>query len=101
RGLDGTQGVVIPAVSVRHLMLREDVVEAAREGRFHIYPVSTVDEAMEVLTGVPAGEADAKGVMPRGSLNQRVASVLADMTAARHAYADGDADGRRRRRGTH
>ncbi len=101
RGLDGTQGVVIPAVSVRHLMLREDVVEAAREGRFHIYPVSTVDEAMEVLTGVPAGEADSKGVMPRGSLNQRVASVLADMTAARHAYADGDADGRRRRRGTH
>lgn len=98
RGLDGTQGVVIPAVSVRHLMLREDVVQAAREGRFHIYPVSTVDEAMTVLTGVPAGEPDSKGVMPRGSLNYKVANVLAEMTAARHAFADGDADNRRRRR---
>lgn len=98
RGLDGTQGVVIPAVSARHLMLREDVVEAARGGRFHIYPVTTVDEAMTVLTGIPAGEPDAKGVMPRGSLNFKVATVLAEMTAARHAFADGDGEGKRRKR---
>lgn len=98
RGLDGRQGVVIPAASVRHLMLREDVVEAAQKGLFHIFPVSTVDEAMTVLTGVQAGEPDSKGVMPKGSLNHKVASVLADMTAARHAYAEGDGEGRRRRR---
>ncbi|MFN4064323.1 AAA family ATPase [Azoarcus communis] len=98
RGLDGRQGVVIPAASVRHLMLREDVVEAAQQGLFHIFPVSTVDEAMTVLTGVPAGEPDSKGVMPKGSLNHKVACVLADMTAARHAYAEGDGEGRRRRR---
>lgn len=101
RGLDGSHGVVIPAASVRHLMLREDVVDAARAGRFHIYPVNTVDEAMTVLTGVPAGEPDAKGAMPRGSLNYKVAAVLADMTAARHAFADGEPASRRKRRRTH
>jgi lon-related putative ATP-dependent protease len=89
RGLDGSHGVVIPAVSVRHLMLREDVVEAARAGRFHIYPVRTIDEAMTVLTGVAAGEADARGIMPRGSINDKVARALAGMTYAQHAYADG------------
>ncbi|MDA0235437.1 MAG: AAA family ATPase, partial [Proteobacteria bacterium] len=82
RGLDGTQGVVIPAASVRHLMLREDVVQAAAEGRFHIHAVKTVDEAMTVLTGVEAGEPDAKGVIPKGTLNHKIATVLAEMTAA-------------------
>ncbi len=71
RGLDGGHGVVIPAASVRHLMLREDVVQAAAEGRFHIYAVKTVDEAMSVLTGVAAGEPDSKGVIPKGTLNRQ------------------------------
>lgn len=89
RGLDGSQGVLIPAASVRHLMLREDVVAAADQGLFHIYAINTVDEAMSVLTGVPAGEPDAKGVIPRGTLNHKVATVLAEMTEARHAHEDG------------
>ena len=88
RGLDGRHGVVIPAASVRHMMLREDVVQAAAAGLFHIYAVKTVDDAMTVLTGVPAGEPDAKGVIPKGTLNHKVATVLAEMTAARHAHAD-------------
>ena len=88
RGLDGSHGVVIPAASVRHMMLREDVVQAAAAGLFHIYAVKTVDDAMTVLTGVPAGEPDAKGVIPKGTLNHKVATVLAEMTAARHAHAD-------------
>jgi lon-related putative ATP-dependent protease len=96
RGLDGSHGVVIPATSARHLMLRADVVEAARAGRFHIYPVSTADEAMSVLTGVAAGQADAKGVVPRDSINDRVARALAAMTFKNHAYADGGGGGRRR-----
>ena len=102
RGLDGTQGVVIPAASVRHLMLREDVVQAAAEGRFHIHAVKTVDEAMTVLTGVEAGEPDAKGVIPKGTLNHKIATVLAEMTAARHAYSDADgAAGARQHRRRH
>jgi predicted ATP-dependent protease len=86
RGLDGSHGVLIPAASVRHLMLREDVVDAAARGLFHIHAISTVDEAMTVLTGVPAGAPDAKGVIPKGTLNHKVATVLAEMTSARHAH---------------
>lgn len=90
RGLDGRHAVVIPAASVRHLMLRDDVVQAARDGLFHIHAIRTVDEAMTVLTGIPAGEPDAKGVIPRGTLNHKVASVLAEMTAARRAHDDAE-----------
>ncbi len=93
-------GVVIPAASVRHLMLREDVVEAAAAGRFAIHAVNTVDEALTVLTGIAAGEADAKGVIPKGTFNHKVATVLAEMTAARHAFteAEGAAGMRQHRR---
>ncbi|MFT3757799.1 Lon protease family protein [Thauera sp.] len=102
RGLDGSHGVVIPAASVRHLMLREDVVQAAAQGLFHIHAVKTVDEAMSVLTGVEAGEPDAKGVIPKGTLNHKVAAVLAEMTAARHAHADAEgAVGSRQHRRRH
>jgi len=60
RGLTGRQGVLIPASNVQHLMLREDVVRAAAEGRFAVYAVSTVDEGIELLTGLPAGEIHAR-----------------------------------------
>ncbi|CUW37330.1 putative ATP-dependent protease [Magnetospirillum sp. XM-1] len=76
RGLDGSHGVLIPAANVRHLMLREDVVEAARAGLFSVYPVETVDQGMTLLTGVPAGERDADGKFPTGSINRRVAARL-------------------------
>ena len=68
-GLTGKQGVVIPRRNVESLMLRRDVVEAVAKGLFHIYPVDTIDEGLEVLTGVPAGEADAKGKFPKGTIN--------------------------------
>ncbi len=71
RGLTGEQGVIIPARNVRHLMLREDVVEAVRQGRFHIWAVSTVDEGIGILTGVEAGERDEKGAYPPDSVNGR------------------------------
>ncbi|NMF89358.1 Lon protease family protein [Aromatoleum petrolei] len=89
RGLTGEQGVVIPQASVRHLMLREDVVAAAREGLFRVHAVATVDDAMEILTGLTAGVADAKGVMPRETVNYKVAAALTAMTAAKHAFDHG------------
>ena len=52
RGLTGGQGVILPAANVQHLMLRKDVIDAVANGRFHLYPVSSVDEAAEVLTGM-------------------------------------------------
>ncbi|MGH7112669.1 MAG: Lon-insertion domain-containing protein, partial [Stellaceae bacterium] len=83
-GLSGKQGVVIPAANVRHLMLRRDVVAAAEKGRFAIYPIDTVDQGIELLTGVPAGTPEADGAYPPDTINRRVADRL-DAFAARAA----------------
>ena len=87
RGLTGEQGVVIPQSNVKHLMLREDVVAACVAGKFHVYAVEDVDQAVELLTGVPAGEPDAQGLVPEGTINYLVATQLAELTALRQAYA--------------
>ncbi len=76
RGLTGEQGVLIPAANVKHLMLRADVVDAVRRGEFQIYPIATIDQGIECLTGVPAGERDADGRFPEDSINQRVDARL-------------------------
>ena len=86
RGLNGTQGVIIPASNVPHLMLRKDVVDAAQEGNFHIYPVSTVDEAIMLLTGIEAGIADDKGEFPEDSINGRVDARLEELAHLRHDF---------------
>jgi predicted ATP-dependent protease len=69
KGLTGEQGVLIPATNVRHLMLKEEVVEAVRAARFHIWSVATIDQGIEILTGVPAGERGADGSYPEGTIN--------------------------------
>jgi predicted ATP-dependent protease len=79
-GLDGSQGVIIPRANVRHLMLRRDVVEAAAAGKFHVYAVSTADEAIALLTGLEPGERGASGKFPEGSFNRRVEARLAALT---------------------
>lgn len=86
RGLTGEQGVVIPESNVKHLMLRDDVVDAARRGQFHIYAVRTVDEALEILTGQPAGPMDEQGHAPEGSVNALVMQRLDEFSRLRHAY---------------
>jgi predicted ATP-dependent protease len=86
QGLDGRQGVVIPAANVDHLMLRDDVVEAAAQGRFHVHAVDDVDGAIEALTGVPAGAPDTKGDLPEGTINRLVAARLEQMSLLRQAY---------------
>jgi lon-related putative ATP-dependent protease len=79
RGLTGDQGVMIPESNVKNLMLREDVVEAIKEGKFHIYPVNTIDEGIEVLTGVQAGDADPEGNYPEDSINYLAQKRLDEM----------------------
>ena len=86
RGLQPGQGVVIPRANVQHLMLREDVVAAVREGAFQVWAVDSVDQAIELLTGVPAGCPDAKGQVPVGSVNHRVATQLARLSLVRQAW---------------
>ena len=71
-GLTGAQGVVIPASNVSNLMLKEEIVQAVAAGQFHIYPVQTLDEALEMMTGVPAGVRGADGAFPAQTINGRV-----------------------------
>jgi len=87
RGLTGEQAVLIPATNVKNLMLRADVVGAAEAGQFHVHAVRTIDEAIELLTGVPAGEAEVPGRFPEGTLNQRVAARLREFSFTRQAFA--------------
>ena len=68
KGLTGDQGVMVPVANLRDLMLDDEVVEAVRKKKFHIYPVRTVQEGIEILTGVPAGDRDASGRYPEGSV---------------------------------
>jgi len=71
-GFAGRQGVLIPASNIDHLMLRHDVVAAAAEERFRIFPIETVDQGLSLLTGLAAGEPDAEGNYPLGTLNHRI-----------------------------
>jgi lon-related putative ATP-dependent protease len=85
RGLTGAQGVLIPESNVKHLMLRRDVIEAVQAGQFHIYPITHIDEGIEVLTGMPAGVADKRGKYPKGTINYAVTTRLAQMAKKRQA----------------
>jgi lon-related putative ATP-dependent protease len=87
RGFNGAQGVLIPASNVQHLMLRQDVVEAVEAGQFHVYPVETIDQGIEILTGLPAGEPDETGAYPEDSVNYRVKQRLAELAEKRQAFS--------------
>ncbi len=88
-GLTGEEGVLVPASNVRHLMLRSDVVEAAERGLFHVWPVATVDEAVELLTGLPAGERSEDGAYPEGTVNRRVDERLAAFAEKARSFGRG------------
>jgi len=88
RGLTGEQGVLIPTSNVKNLMLRQDVVDAIRSGQFHIYPIETIDQGIEVLTGIPAGEADEGGNYPPDTVNGRVQAKLAKLAEKRQEFSE-------------
>jgi len=69
RGLNGEHGVIIPIQNVRNLHLNDEVIEAVKKEKFHIYAISTIDEGIEILTGVPAGKKDKFGKFPAGTIN--------------------------------
>ena len=76
KGLTGAQGVIIPKRNVRHLMLKREVVDAVKDGKFAVYPIEHVDEGLEILTGMQAGERDTNGNFPEGTLNDLVEKRL-------------------------
>jgi predicted ATP-dependent protease len=78
QGLTGDQGVIIPQGNIQHLMLSQEVVQAVEEGNFHIWAIKKVDEGMEVLTGVPAGERAADGEFTPDTVNYLVQQRLAE-----------------------
>ena len=75
-GLTGTQGVIIPRTNVVNLMLKEEVVDAVASGQFHIFAIDTVDDGIELLTGIKAGVADKNGKFPKGTVNYQVQQSL-------------------------
>jgi lon-related putative ATP-dependent protease len=87
KGLTGEQGVVVPQQNVKNLMLREDVVEAVREGKFHVYPVSTIDEGIAVLTSREAGERQEDGTYPEGTVNFLANAQLEELATKLREFA--------------
>ncbi|MFT4830217.1 MAG: putative ATP-dependent protease [Paracoccaceae bacterium] len=86
-GLTGRQGVLIPAINAVNLMLREDVVAAARAGRFHIHPITRIDEGLSLLTGRDAGVRGKRGSFPKGSVNGAVEARMRGFAALRRDFA--------------
>jgi lon-related putative ATP-dependent protease len=96
KGLTGEQGVMIPSSNVPNLMLKEEVLAAVREGKFHVWPVRTIDEGIEVLTGVPAGKRQADGTFEAGTVHfladkrlEAMAETLCKFTGAEKTPAAG------------
>jgi len=90
KGLIGNQGVLIPASNEQNLMLKEEVVEAVREGKFHIWAVKTIDEGIEILTGVKAGLRKEDGTFEEGTVNERVDKRLRELTQTLLKFGKGE-----------
>ena len=86
-GLTGTQGVIIPRTNIESLMLRADILQAVDDGKFSIYAIDTVDDGIEILTGIKAGIPDAKGEYPKGTINRMVQDSLKQFYADYARYA--------------
>jgi predicted ATP-dependent protease len=87
KGLTGDQGVIIPKSNERNLMLKEEVIEAVKEGKFHIWSIETIDQGIELLTGVPAGERQPDGTYPEGSINFLVDKRLREIVESMKRYS--------------
>lgn len=88
KGFTGEQGVILPEVNIPHLILRDDVVEAIENNQFTLYPVKTVDEAISLLTDLPAGVRNSEGDFPQDSLNYKVEQRLLELAELKHDDKD-------------
>ena len=93
KGVTGEQGVLIPESNVQNLMLKEEVVEAVREGKFHIWSVTTIDEGIEILTGVKAGVRTEEGTFEEGSVNDRVDKRLRELAEKMRDFGKEETEG--------
>ncbi len=88
RGLTGDQAVLIPKSNVNDLMLRSDIIEAVEQGKFNIFAVETIDQGIEILTGMTAGEVDDEGKYPEGTINFKVTQQLLRFAEIRHEFGE-------------
>ena len=96
KGLNGKQGVMIPEKNLRSLMIDQEVVDAVKEGKFHIWPVTTIEQGIEILTGVPAGELQADGTYPEGTVFRKVDDRLTEIGEIVRKYGkDSDENGKK------
>jgi predicted ATP-dependent protease len=92
KGLTGNQGVMIPESNVQNLMLKEEIVDAVKEGKFHIIAAKTIDEGIEVLTGVKAGERREDGTFEEGTVNYRVDKRIRQLAEKLKEYPSGPSE---------
>jgi predicted ATP-dependent protease len=93
KGLTGRQGVMIPYLNVGDLMLRKDVIEAVKEGKFHIYPVKMINQGVEILTGIEAGERVEDGTFKEGTVNYLVDKKLRELGIKIREFEGGGEEG--------
>jgi lon-related putative ATP-dependent protease len=96
KGLNGDQGVMIPRQNVTNLMLRQEIIDAVKEGKFHIYAVSTIDEGLEVLTDVPAGKKRKDGTYLKDSINYKVDKQLKEMANKLRRFSEPEAKNKKK-----
>jgi lon-related putative ATP-dependent protease len=99
KGFTGKQGIMMPESNVQNLMLKEEIVDAVKEGKFHIYPVKTIDEGIEILTGVSAGTRGKDGAFEEGTVNYKVDERLKEMAERLKAFPQFFLEGGRKSEG--
>jgi predicted ATP-dependent protease len=98
KGLTGKQGVMIPHLNIDDLMLRKDVVQAVQEGKFHVYPVKTIDQGIEILTGMEAGERLEDGRFKEGTVNGLVDRKLQELGKKIKEYEGGGEENKEKKK---
>ncbi len=101
KGLTGKQGVIIPEKNVKNLMLKKEIIEAAKEGKFHIYPIKTVEEGVEILMGMKAGQLQEDGTYPEDTLFARVDARLRELTEIAREYGKSKDDSEKEEKDTY
>jgi len=96
KGLTGKQGCILPASNVQNLVLRKDVLEAVRKGRFHLWAIETVDDGVELLMGKPAGKRSKRGSWTSGSIGELVDQRLAEYAEKARSYGERPGNGKRK-----
>jgi predicted ATP-dependent protease len=96
KGLNGKQGVMIPAKNVRNLMLDQEIVDAVKEGKFNVWPVSTIEEGIAILTGMEAGQLQEDGAYPEGTLFRKVDDRLKKISEIVREFGKDPENGKRK-----